>query len=177
MGRNLNLPNLLSFLRMLAVIPIWLLNNQNSHLAFWIYILALATDYFDGATARWMKSVTEVGKLLDPLADKVLHIFLLLQFQRIYPEISNQFTWIIILAVVLAALPGMVAYFKIKKKLGSNIFGKAKMCAEGLAIAFLFYQDPVSAGMLLWLAVILAAFSILGHLLIKDKEPEAKIAN
>lgn len=172
MIRNLNIPNLLSFLRMLAVIPILALIGENNRLAFWIYLAALATDFFDGATARWLKSVTDVGKLLDPLADKILHLFLLYQFQKIYPETSQQFVLIVILAVVLAALPGIAALFKVKRKLGSNFFGKAKMAAEGLAIFCLFWPDPELAGKLLWMAVILAMASIIGHLLIKEKKKE-----
>ncbi|RJO59451.1 CDP-alcohol phosphatidyltransferase family protein [Candidatus Parcubacteria bacterium] len=168
MIRNFNLPNLLSILRMLAVIPIWLLNHNQSPWAFWVYLLALLTDYFDGATARWLKSVTDVGKLLDPLADKILHLFLLFQFQRIYPEIEKQFVWILVLALILAALPGIVALFKVKRKLGSNFFGKAKMACEGAALILLFLGQPGSAGKILWLAVALAIASILGHLLLRE---------
>jgi CDP-diacylglycerol--glycerol-3-phosphate 3-phosphatidyltransferase len=175
--RHVNVPNTFSFARMLAIIPIWILNNQQNDLAFWVYLFALVTDYFDGAAARWMKSVTDVGKLLDPLADKVLHLGVLLQFQSIYPQIKIQFALIVILALVLSTLPGIVALFKVKKKLGSNIFGKAKMCVEGLAIFCLFWHQVDWGGFLLWVAVLLAGASILGHLLIKDKEPEAKIAN
>jgi len=139
--------------------------------------VALATDFFDGATARWMKSVTDVGKLLDPLADKILHFFLLYQFRIFYPQISSQFFLITFLAIVLAALPGIAALFKVKRKLGSNIFGKAKMAVECLAIFSLFGSDMELAGKFLWLAVFLAIASILGHLFIREKEVIKKKAS
>ncbi|MFA6587932.1 MAG: CDP-alcohol phosphatidyltransferase family protein [Patescibacteria group bacterium] len=179
--RHVNVPNAFSFLRMLLVIPIWILNSQQTFLAilfaFVVYLFALATDALDGYTARKRNCVTDVGKLLDPLADKVLHVGILLQFQRFYPQINIQFALIVILAVVLAALPGMVVFFKVKKKLGSNIFGQIKMCVEGAAVSCLFLRQMDWAWWLLWGAVLMAGISILGHLLIKDKSPEAKIAN
>jgi cardiolipin synthase (CMP-forming) len=167
--RYLNLPNFLSFLRMVAVIPIWWALDHNSNfLAFCFYVGALLTDYFDGVTARKFQQVTDIGKLLDPLADKVLHLFLLYHFQVQYPQLATQFILILWLAVALAALPGMVFLFRVERRLGSNWFGKVKLCAEGAAILLLFCRKPDMASILLWLAVILAATSIIGHLLIKE---------
>ena len=163
------IPNCLSFARMLAVLPIWWAITQDDYsTAFWIYCCALATDYFDGASARWLKAETDIGKLLDPLADKVLHIFVLYQFQLLYPQLSIPFVIVVIFAVVLAALPGIVRLFKVKRRLGANWFGKAKLCTEGAAIILLFTRHPGIAGWLLWLAISLAVGSILGHLLLKE---------
>ena len=165
------IPNLLSFARMLAVMPIWWAISQDDHsLACWIYCIALATDYFDGASARWLNAVSDIGKLLDPLADKVLHLFLFYQFQVKYPELANQFILVLSFAVVLAALPGIVVFFRVERRLGANWFGKAKLCAEGAAIIFLFTRHPSIAGWLLWLSVILAVGSIIGHLAIKEEK-------
>lgn len=167
--RYVNLPNFLSFLRMAAVLPIWwLLDHGNNHPAFWIYIGALITDYFDGMTARKFQQVTDVGKLLDPLADKILHLFLLYQFQVQYPQLATQFILILCLAFVLAALPGIVFLFRAERRLGSNWFGKMKLCAEGAAILALFCRKPEIASLLLWIAIAYAVASIIGHLSIKE---------
>ncbi len=154
---------------MLAVIPIWYaIGGDDNSTAFWIYCFALATDYFDGATARWFHQITNVGKQLDPLADKVLHLVLLYEFQVKYPELSTQFILVLALAVVLAALPGIVMYFKVERRLGSNWFGKVKLCTEGAAIILLFSRHPSIASGLLWLAILLAIGSIIGHLALKE---------
>jgi CDP-diacylglycerol--glycerol-3-phosphate 3-phosphatidyltransferase len=68
----LNLPNLLSFLRigLLPFIVLCLKAGQNRR-ALGLMLLAVATDYFDGWLARRLNQVTDSGKMIDPLADKV----------------------------------------------------------------------------------------------------------
>lgn len=73
----LNLPNFLTYIRV-AIIPaiVCLLlppsSPESMNLAFWLFIFASITDYLDGILARRRNSVTSVGVLLDPLADKLL---------------------------------------------------------------------------------------------------------
>jgi CDP-diacylglycerol--glycerol-3-phosphate 3-phosphatidyltransferase len=76
---NWNLPNLITIVRiLLAPLFIWLLladAGQDGALrwaAAVLFILAIATDGIDGAIARRNNQVTDLGKLLDPIADKVL---------------------------------------------------------------------------------------------------------
>jgi CDP-diacylglycerol--glycerol-3-phosphate 3-phosphatidyltransferase len=76
---NWNLPNLITVVRiLLAPLFIWMLladAGQDGTLRWWaalLFILAIATDGIDGAIARRHNLVTDLGKLLDPIADKVL---------------------------------------------------------------------------------------------------------
>ena len=76
---NWNLPNLITVVRiLLAPLFIWLLLADAGHngalrwAAAVLFILAIATDGIDGAIARRRNLVTDLGKLLDPIADKVL---------------------------------------------------------------------------------------------------------
>lgn len=73
LGRFWTMPNVLSMMRLVLIIPLfWLIVTEGK--LFWIMIivvLAIASDYFDGRIARWSNSVSEWGKVLDPMADKV----------------------------------------------------------------------------------------------------------
>jgi len=72
---NLNLPNTLTLLRILATpIAIVFYLNESMGVAFIIFLLASLTDYFDGKIARRLKQCTPLGSLLDPVADKVFEM-------------------------------------------------------------------------------------------------------
>ena len=78
-SRVRNLPNALTGLRLLLV-PVfaWLLLREGGDdeasrvAAFVVFVLAVVTDYFDGAIARRRNLVTSFGKIADPIADKLL---------------------------------------------------------------------------------------------------------
>ena len=73
----LTLPNMLSFAR-LATVPvfIWLFVSGHENAAVALYAVGAWTDFFDGYLARKLGSVSELGKLLDPLADRVFIVAL-----------------------------------------------------------------------------------------------------
>ncbi len=73
-----NLPNQLTLLRILmgVFVPIMIFaGGDNWRLAaVLIYALAIASDWLDGSIARWLNAVSEFGRMLDPIADKMLLI-------------------------------------------------------------------------------------------------------
>ena len=72
--KNMNLPNKLTVLRMIMIVPfvILLLGGINDWIALAIFIIASLTDMLDGKIARKYNLVTNFGKFMDPLADKLL---------------------------------------------------------------------------------------------------------
>lgn len=81
---KLNLPNLLTVGRILAIPVIVILAISNVDLFRWlallVFIIAAITDFFDGALARMLGQISDLGKMLDPIADKLLVAALLLAF-------------------------------------------------------------------------------------------------
>ena len=76
--KKMNIPNRLTVVR-IALVPVFVVLMALSDMADWIkyaalavYVIASLTDYLDGYLARKKKIVTNFGKLMDPLADKIL---------------------------------------------------------------------------------------------------------
>jgi cardiolipin synthase len=70
-----NIPNLLTGIRILLVVPlIYVLRQENYFLSLWIIIVAGASDGLDGFLAKHYQWQSRLGSILDPLADKLLLI-------------------------------------------------------------------------------------------------------
>ena len=72
LGKFWTAANMLSMVRLILVAPITYLILKDGPLTwlFGLVALAVVTDWFDGRVARWSRTVSEWGKVLDPLADK-----------------------------------------------------------------------------------------------------------
>lgn len=74
--------NFISLTRVLVVFPIIWLHIQNDYQVnalIWVLIIyGVISDYLDGVVARWRNEISELGKVLDPIADKVMAFFLFL---------------------------------------------------------------------------------------------------
>ena len=71
------IPNVLSLLRLASVpVFVWLFVSDRENAAVVLYAVGAWTDFFDGVIARRFDQVSEIGKLLDPLADRILIIAL-----------------------------------------------------------------------------------------------------
>ena len=103
----MNLPNKLAMLRMILIIPFVLiiqvaLSTDNLSLEIFmrliatiIFVGAAITDYFDGKIARKYNMITNLGKLIDPLADKLLVISAMVVFTK-YDRLS---LWIVLVII------------------------------------------------------------------------------
>jgi CDP-diacylglycerol--glycerol-3-phosphate 3-phosphatidyltransferase len=131
-----NASNSLSFIRLLLVIPAWIaFNNFDNNLARYsvaaIGVIATITDILDGYLARKLNQITEFGKVIDPLADKVLIVFVVLNL-FLLGEIPDYYFYMIIARDVLILIGGLIVAKKIGKVPPSDYIGKATV----LSIAF-----------------------------------------
>ncbi len=103
------------------------------------FIIASATDAIDGHLARSRNEVTDLGKFLDPVADKLLVnsmlIFLILPHYGAN-GLSNLYLWCVILMIVRDLIVDALRFIAAKKGmvLAANIFGKAKTVLQMVAI-------------------------------------------
>src|SRR5690348_9098653 len=92
-----HIPNALCILRILLVVPIaWLLVTDNYRLTLAMFAFAAMTDGLDGWLAKRCGWTSELGKILDPLADKILlvGVFITLAALGVVP------LWLAVTAVV-----------------------------------------------------------------------------
>lgn len=94
---NLNLPNLITLTR-LALVPaaLWLILHGRYGAAFWVFVVAGASDALDGYIAKRFDLRTRLGALLDPAADKALlvGVYLTLGLQGQLPA------WLVVLVLL-----------------------------------------------------------------------------
>jgi CDP-diacylglycerol--glycerol-3-phosphate 3-phosphatidyltransferase len=139
---DFNISNGLSTLRLLLSLPLAIsIKNDNNYLLIMIVIVATLSDFFDGYFARRLNQISEVGKILDPLADK---IFIIVGTLVIYA--TNKIPLWFLLSIVLRDILIFVGGIYLKKKKGllvtSNMLGKVSVNFIALALFYsCFKQD------------------------------------
>lgn len=140
----MNLPNALSILRILMVplfIAVYFGGSPNSHIwATVVFLLAGLTDIIDGRIARRLGQITMLGRILDPLADK------LMVFAALICCVLSGFVpvWVVILFFVkevAQGVCGLLLYRKIKDMPPSNTIGKIGTTCFYITIAVTILFD------------------------------------
>ena len=139
------LSNAFSALRVVLVFPtlycIWLGPGYRWYV-FWVVMAMIASDILDGALARARDEVTEWGKIIDPVADKLAvdSIAALLVYVKGMP------LWVAAAVIgrdVLIVIGGILLATRIKAVPSSNFWGKATTCVmAALLLTFAMDFDP-----------------------------------
>lgn len=142
----MNLPNLITIARIaLAPVFIWVLflfPQSSAHerwIAVGLFVLASATDGVDGALARKRNQVTDLGKLLDPIADKVL-----IGGALVTLSLLGQIPWWITVLILVREI-GITIYrlAVIKDRvIAASGGGKLKTVLQSVAVGF--YLSPLA---------------------------------
>jgi CDP-diacylglycerol--glycerol-3-phosphate 3-phosphatidyltransferase len=136
--------NLLSFLRLLMAIPFWILIGNINEPGVRSVVAALAiigalTDWLDGFVARKRNEVTELGKIIDPLADKITIGAIIIRLYMV-GEIAEYYFFLIIGRDLLIFIGGVIVSKMIGNILPSNILGKITVSVIGLVILLIFLE-------------------------------------
>lgn len=163
-----NVPNVLTMLR-LALIPVFVALFCTGHdkWALITFIVASVTDFLDGYIARKHNLITAFGKLMDPLADKVMVVTALL-----CQTITGNFPVVAFVIVMLKEL--MMIFggaFMLKRDIVvySNMLGKTAQVAFIAALVLCFWHRELAAVnvpvdvWVLWIAVALALAAMIDY--------------
>lgn len=133
------LPNAITIVRILmAPVFLWMLladGGSDGALRWWaavIFIVAIATDGIDGYLARKYEIVTDLGKLLDPIADKVLTGFAFIGL-----SILGELPWWITIVVLIREVGITIYRFIVVSDhvLAAAWMGKLKTVAQAVALS------------------------------------------
>jgi CDP-diacylglycerol--glycerol-3-phosphate 3-phosphatidyltransferase len=167
----LNIPNILTLGRICAIpFFVWLLDSPTPRRGFWaciVFTAAAITDLLDGYLARKLGVVSVLGKFLDPLADKlmVITVLVILASQSLVPS------WVV---VVVAAREFLITGLRSVAAgqgvvVSSTQLGKSKAFTQNIMILLIILAQPYpplepAAVVFIWIAVIATVLSGLDYL-------------
>ncbi len=161
---KINLPIIITFSRILIILPFILIAPKNPLIGAVIFAIASLTDLLDGYLARRSKQVTKLGILLDPIADKLLVISALIVFVDM--EIVPAWIAIVIIAREFIVTGLRVVALTKDIVIPAEMGGKLKVTAQISSILVLLIDrtfvvaDFYGIGIfLLWVAMILGIIS------------------
>lgn len=150
------IPNLLSIFRIL-LLPIYLyfVLRQSFYVAGTIIVVSGLSDYLDGVIARRYNQVTDLGKVLDPFADKLTQLFLILFMAWYRPWLWLLFGLFLIKEGFMF-VAGLIGLSKNIKLSGAKWYGKVATAViyVGMILLLLFPELPT-----LWVRVIFAVIT------------------
>jgi CDP-diacylglycerol---glycerol-3-phosphate 3-phosphatidyltransferase len=156
-------PTYFSFIRILLapVVAYYVAFGESLVFALILYSLISFTDTIDGALARTRDQITDLGKIIDPIADKLLFgltgIFVL-------PQFGHTKLLLIIIGMELGVV--VVGYFFVKNKaeMAANIFGKIKLVLQVIGMLLFVIAKYTKAEDIIQAGVTILICSIIFHI-------------
>jgi CDP-diacylglycerol--glycerol-3-phosphate 3-phosphatidyltransferase len=147
MPRQINIPNAITLLRifMVPVLVVIILTrfDNKEWLGVFVFLLAALTDFVDGYLARRWRQVTAMGKLLDPMADKLLIAGAFISLI----EVKSVPSWMVVIIIArefaVTGLRGIAAERGVT--IAASSFGKIKMALQVSCVVVLLLSSPHAA--------------------------------
>ena len=143
-------PNILVYIRVLLIpVFVYIYINANSntdyYLAMLVMVIAFLTDFFDGRIARKYNLVTDLGKILDPIADKLYQFSVALCLMIEFPKMFVVAVLLFIKEMIMG-LMGLVLLDKGGKEFSAKWYGKVCTGIVDCSMVFLFVSPLVFSG-------------------------------
>lgn len=165
-GNIWNPANILTLLRV-ALIPVFILAYRKGNYigALIVFLAASLTDWLDGRIARKLRIITNFGKVMDPLADKLLCVAVLVCLAS-----SGKAHWIPVTLVIIKEVLMLIGSSWLLKRgivVQSQIIGKVAQWLLIIALSLNFFHDffvnwilPLDA-IFLWIAVLMSMSALI----------------
>ena len=166
-----HIPNLLSLFRVIDLVVVIVFLEKGMHLwAFGFFLLGILSDVLDGHIARKKKAISKIGKILDPLADKVLVIGVLIALIKI---MDVPYWMVIVIVFREFAVTGLrVVAASENVVIAANVWGKFKTTSQFIALSLLILGFRTIGIYALLFAVIMTVISgyLYYHEYFKDRD-------
>ena len=152
----MNTANKLTMLRV-VLIPVFLLSlylwyPQSNYIALAIFILASCTDFVDGYIARHYNQITDFGKFMDPLADKLLVLAAMMWFAEL-GQMPLMVVFVVLVREFAVSGMRMVAADK-GKVIAAGWSGKVKTASTMICLCLMFLPIPAEVNTACWVIIL-----------------------
>lgn len=169
------IPNVISFFRIaliIAFVPVYFASNIENHqlIAFGIIVLSGLSDIVDGFIARRFNMVSELGKILDPIADKLTQAAVLLCLLVNHTELLAMFVVLFIKELLTAIAAGYLLKNKLVKPMSARWWGKLSTAAIYSTIFYVILMEFIEvlpfvvAIALMIISIVCMILSMLGYM-------------
>lgn len=160
--KHINLPNRLTILRILLIVPFVILASVDRtwcrYVALAVFCIASVTDHLDGRIARSRGLVTDFGKFADPIADKML----VMSAFTVFVGRGWMPAWV---CIVFMSREFIVSGFRLVaagkgQVIAAGILGKIKTTAQMLAaVLMLLFTDHFIVQIVMYIALVMTVWS------------------
>ena len=166
------IPNLLGYLRILLLpVFLYLYNHADSRrdliIAFVILGISLLTDAFDGYLARKLNQVTDLGKALDPIADKLTQGFLAIAIGLRYPIVFLVVGFFAAKEIYMGIM-GLIIIRKQNYHLAAQWYGKVSTFVVDVILFLLLLNPnfgPKVVVVMTWIMMGVLTISLVGYII------------
>lgn len=168
LNKNLNIPNILSIFRIL-LIPLFVVlyvkaDSEQKEYYFYaasVLIISGLTDLLDGIIARKYNQITDLGKILDPLADKLTQVIVVISVAiKLGSKILSAALMIFVVKEILMMIGGFIILRKKITLQGSKWYGKVATAVFYVVMAAIAMFDSIPTEVALVMILVAAAFML-----------------
>ena len=146
---RITLPTSITLLRIglipLFVIVFYLPYGWSNLVATVIFVIAAVSDWVDGYLARSLEQESQFGAFLDPVADKLMVVVVIILLVEAHPSIAIVLPSVVIVAreISISALREWMAELGSRTTVRVSSIGKFKTAAQMTALGFMIYYEPL----------------------------------